>query len=481
MNSNVDLYWDWKEIEETEHGFPLGPDDRTRASFGIQFGRDWITKNTLADTADTETHNTVTGSLSGLADWFVENWVDLHWEIYTPFEKAPAGVESDGLVFPSIREADERWPSFTDSSDSSSENKAIANWQHRHIVGHATSDIALPSIAIVPEFQHVIVEVEGLPDSFRSTLEFVPPDEEQFPARFVFRKTEFFSAFGQLVRAVIDRAEEFDKTEHWAEWLSERWEAAKMAEKDPKERLRAMLEPAWADAVFDLQESNSRVAEGMQSLLIDCELPEKPNGEFNELSEIVRDTVSDSGNGAGWKDIRYSVSERVPPYTQGYDLATYLRKVLDLGAEPIQNLQKLLEKLDLEVETPIDTELFRTAFCADTSGKGKILRSSTKPRMRGIAGSRFAIAAALGRLLFAKSQDANEVFCGGHGSHSRWLETKRANAFAIEFLMPKDGIAEKVGERATDTEISHLADDYGVSREAAKWHAYNRGFAEAPE
>lgn len=148
---------------------------------------------------------------------------------------------------------------------------------------------------------------------------------------------------------------------------------------------------------------------------------------------------------------------------------------MGIGERPILDFDKLLGDLDIIVKDPRDTNLFRTAVCAPSRGHASILRSASDPRMQTNHGNRFAIAAAVGRLFWAAAGHARTVapICAAHGDYSRYSETRRANAFAAELLLPMQTLRKALGEKATADQVATLAEDYGMSRAAARWHAHN--------
>ena len=90
--------------------------------------------------------------------------------------------------------------------------------------------------------------------------------------------------------------------------------------------------------------------------------------------------------------------------------------------------------------------------------------------MGGELGSRFAITSALGRLLW-QSRSTEKHICVAQGDQAMLSQSRRAHAFAAEFLLPHETV-ENV--RPDDfAAIGRLSERYSISRSAAKWHVYN--------
>jgi Zn-dependent peptidase ImmA (M78 family) len=86
-------------------------------------------------------------------------------------------------------------------------------------------------------------------------------------------------------------------------------------------------------------------------------------------------------------------------------------------------------------------------------------------------GHRFACAAALGRLLWQSRNSNSQMICGAQGDHAMLSHTRRSNAFAAEFLLPRE-VVENVDYRDSKS-ISRLSQEFSISQSAAEWHTYN--------
>jgi hypothetical protein len=242
-------------------------------------------------------------------------------------------------------------------------------------------------------------------------------------------------------------------------------------------RLELMLGKLSATAIRGLEREAPETAFGLKNLLVDCPII-SDKSEFSRVQSVVQEDLATGGDIPRWRQVEVeNVSVTEPVYEQGYHLARLLRTRLGLGTGPIIDFAtRVLNDLDVVLDSPRETRLFRTAVCAPPRGKAHILRSSSDPHMGHLTAARFAIAAALGRLLWSASVPEDRPVCAAHGDYARLIQTRRANAFAAELLLPSAAVESRLGPLPTDDQIADLAERYGISRSAARWHVHNAGF-----
>ena len=71
-----------------------------------------------------------------------------------------------------------------------------------------------------------------------------------------------------------------------------------------------------------------------------------------------------------------------------------VRQNIGLGMRPIRELGETLGRLDVKVESDLDTSLFRVAVCASKGHVAHVIPSSKDERMGYLTSSRFAILSA---------------------------------------------------------------------------------------
>lgn len=132
-------------------------------------------------------------------------------------------------------------------------------------------------------------------------------------------------------------------------------------------------------------------------------------------------------------------------------------------------LGPVLGELDLDLTRFVSSGLFRSAVVVGADGRGELLVSTDDELTRRMAPARFAICAALGRLL-GDGAGGEAAYGAAHGPQARLFETQRANAFAAELLLPLAALRA----HGPAPDIEKLSEDFGISRTAARWHVQNR-------
>ena len=252
----------------------------------------------------------------------------------------------------------------------------MADWQHRHLFGHATSDLALPSITIVPEDNSVVLAVGGLPSELGATVDFQLTSET--PGRtsiYVVRKIDFREEAANFVENTLAHAASMGKHKEWVAWLTARWVEAKLDESNPARQLFWMIGELCARRVQELEPNRPEMASGLRQLLLDCPvISRKP--QLFPLEDIVDRYAVGNGLGSlgnrvpGWQTIAAgAVSTSQPEFAQGYRLAHIVRQKLNLSDRPIRELSDVLGQLDVKLESHCDTDLFQTAGCVPEESK----------------------------------------------------------------------------------------------------------------
>ena len=165
-----------------------------------------------------------------------------------------------------------------------------------------------------------------------------------------------------------------------------------------------------------------------------------------------------------------SINTSGPEYLQGgHRLARVFRQRAGLGNRPLLDFVRVLREWGVVLDQAIPTALFRTAVCAPSRGIAHLMLSSTDPRMEHLTANRFALAAALGRLLWAALlRTVTSPVGAAHGDYSRLTQSRRANAFAAELLLPSEAVRAALRPNAGADEVTDLAEMYGISRSAIK-------------
>jgi hypothetical protein len=457
--SRLNVVVEWQPPDAEQDAF--GPERATWARLSIVLDGDPITVTHPADLyARVEEDTTwVLGPMSGLAEWIVDNWVRVLWEIPTPFPKTvPLG--SARRTVPSLRDAYQGWREYHDRDVVPDE---IAVWQHRHTLGHGTSDVALPSIVFIPEDRTIGIAVDHIPPALEPTVRFTAPsstggwpaDPKWLP------RDDVAISLRRFVDETISQATSDSAAKDWARWLRERWTSAQRIADDVEMRRQfefgAVVAGHWKSIEAKLRGATPAIV----GLLHDS----PAIADVQVLDALARMIPPIRGGRARMVDLG-ARDPALPPHEQGYRLAARARAHLNRGDEPLMDIARAVGEFGLEVHSVSSNRLFRSAIVV-VDGTSRVLHATDDPSNKGVAPTRFAIAAALGRFLGDHRSPRATVFGAAHGSHSRVLPTRVANAFAAEFLLPVGAIRGSV-----DTET--LCDEYGISRSAASWHIHNR-------
>lgn len=473
------------DVEYLDDGPPELPEDTTAARLAMYSNDECLTRNRsrhrrlrLTDASDF-----VLGPTAGIADWLIDNWAPIFWETHSPYPKGMIdGMQSKRIgtaqTETSLTPYLDRNGKYLSMSSLDFDEVASADWIHRHQLGHASSNLAIPSIVLTPEDQTVLVTVDRIPFSMQASVEFLGPlGMDRGPSQFVVEKKSLHYTLKGFVDGAIERAESVGGYEYWTEWLQERWVAAQEEEQNVGRRLHWMLGDLGGSRVEELRGENPRLSDGLKQLLLDSKLVGRTS-DLRQAEELVGDyalkvdSVIDKGQQPGWQLVAQDIVPRFSQeYAQGYQLARMVRRKLALGNKPIVNLSGTFKRLDVEIEDDIESPLFRVAVCTMRGKRAHIVPSNVDPRMASVPAHRFACATALGRLLWQARDNDQRIICAAQGDYAMWSQTKRANAFAAEFLLPREAV-EDLRRDSGDT-MASVSDQFGISRSAVEWHSYN--------
>jgi len=464
------------------------PEDVTEAHFAIYANHDCLTLNRRAGRSHLlSASESVFGPVAGLADWFIENWGPMIWESQTPFVKSrDIDVATGPETTSTIRENADEWSDFLEPAFAryAEEMEAIherllevrADWQHRHLLGHGCSDLAIPRILIVPEDRSTVLIVDGLPNGSGAPIDFLSPgNTPRHSTVLVVSKDTFRSEVKQFVEETIRQAKTADDFAPWANWLEERWATALQEEKDPRRRLKWMIGDLSAKRVHELQHSRPDLAISLEKILRDCPIVTDKR-ELTPVESLIDNYVTKTSSAVSerkltWQGFgRGSVDVSQPDYRQGYELARLARKRLGIADRPIRDLSEVLGRFGVNLEKECQSPLFRVAVCASKNAGAHIVPSSNDSRMRNIPGFRFGVSSGLGRLLWQGRSNPSQPICAAQGDHAMISQSRRANAFAAELLLPGEVIR---GLNPQSQEFLDRVEAYGVSRSAARWHLHN--------
>jgi Zn-dependent peptidase ImmA (M78 family) len=163
------------------------------------------------------------------------------------------------------------------------------------------------------------------------------------------------------------------------------------------------------------------------------------------------------------------------PYVEGYTLAGWLRRVLEIESTKFVDIEELLKRLRVPVhEIEIQDELLDAFACWGTRHGPVVVLNKAGRHAQSPPGRRSTLAHELCHLLIDRegALPLVEVLNG----RVPWRVEARARAFAAEFLLPRQR-ADEVSRHAADimSAVEELKSEYGVSREIAIRQIDNAG------
>jgi hypothetical protein len=447
----IDVDW----LDDPGVDIAFGPERVTWGRLQISIDGTVVTRHVVEEDRASGPEDGVVGGMSSLAEWVVDHWLSVFWEIRTPFPKI-LGLSAGRVPGPdAVRRG---------RVGEGIDPPRLASWQGRHVLGAASSELALPAITFLPEQRQVGVSVQIPPIDLGSTARFLDPglDEPVW-----LPKEDAIEEMRRFVEATMARARTDPGAATWASWIAARFEQVASRADNEAERRRSM----FGDLVADRWERD-RAALGpdigaYEGVLLDAEIVADDSDAEGLVQGIRHVAASPSGLVEDWKQVRPAAEHSSgPPYERGYRLAESARRHLREPDAPLTDLRHVLEELGVQVRVHDGTPLFRSACIRGRDGAPAVLVAKRHPFNASVAGNRFATAAALGRLL-AGGHAAGRAFGAAHGSQARWRATQEANAFAAELLLPLPAL------RSCGS-VEQLSERYGISRTAAERHRENR-------
>lgn len=443
--SSLRLEWDWLPARD-EQGL-CGPEIPTFASLEI-----WIDGTCLTTCRDkskiSEQRDYVLGPLSGLADWLVAHWMEILWQTHTPFPKARS--ENEGVP---------DYHSALNSDNYQIDIAAYGKWYACHCLGHAASDLALPTIFLIPEDTHVGI-AWAPPPSLGTSCTFLLGKDRGIAW---ITKDDLIAELERFVEAIIDQARKNPTTAPWADWLDNRFKGVVAKAYDLHERRKQLFGCLVADCWQDIESElgdNARIIDG---ILMDSHQIQAPE-HLTPLVSHVKKLASERVANPFWTSIHASIGEQMlPAFERGYRRAERVRNALELGDEPIE-FREVLEALQIGLRKIPGPPIARSAFMVSESGAAEISLFTAHPKFNRLGPKRFSLAAALGGLFASANQAV--PFGGANSDQARWIRAQEAKAFAAMFLLPATSVE-------SNRSLEQLVEDYGISRTAASWHIEN--------
>lgn len=176
-----------------------------------------------------------------------------------------------------------------------------------------------------------------------------------------------------------------------------------------------------------------------------------------------------------------SYNYNYPSYERGYELAKKTREMLEFdGTQPVESLKILLEE---ELAIPVVQQALNSRFAGATIANGNCrgIIVNEQGANANVWVRRMTLAHELGHLLWDPDTRLNKLTVDEYqGLENAYHDSKvdaveiRANAFAVAFLAPPEGIKDLVAQHDDGVEcINAVTSKYGISTTAAKYHVKN--------
>ena len=432
---NLRFDFDWIKAEGAK-GAELSA---TWASLKIRVGDSALTR--VFDVSAETVRDFVHVPLYPLAEWFAANWWFLKSEVQSP-------VKRDAPDFP-----------------------------RRHALAANREGYAFPRL-------------EAVPAGARTQLVWKSDAPRWLGVEFIERgdawvdSGEFQETCADFINQVIHRLAHFGITDTF---LQREWDAIRSADEDEARFCEAAAAIGWDPYALDDASRDLVIAISDQlGDLLDEALPaldaNNPKAESDDIERAVEDAKA---NGVPLERIRKSqrselgrgANHAISPWESGYDLARRLRRNLDIGDEPLSDMEKLADALEEDRDLldkaarPVES-LERVQMIDGVVHWNDDLPGFAFRRSGHESGQRFAFCRALGETLTSSS---DTLITRAHSERQQ-----RNRAFAAEFLAPSDGLMKMVATRpAVDaSDIDEIAERFGVSSLVVKHQIENHNLAQ---
>lgn len=179
------------------------------------------------------------------------------------------------------------------------------------------------------------------------------------------------------------------------------------------------------------------------------------------------------------KDENYG-NPSYPAYKVGYDLAHKTRKLLNISQDiPIKSLREICRKINIPY---MQAELSpRIAAVTVATDKTRCIIANIRGNNENPLIRRIAVAHELAHLLWDSDKNLQNLNINLYEDLETWnladlhFIEQRANAFAVEFLMPSQYIRDKKKNETLEDYIREIMITYGTSFISTKYHLQQNG------
>lgn len=162
------------------------------------------------------------------------------------------------------------------------------------------------------------------------------------------------------------------------------------------------------------------------------------------------------------------------PWESGYRIARLIRESFGLRPKDIIDVEKHISQLGVAIRTELLSDPNIRGVCVGAPAYiPLIIVNSGSPDASGPSGRRITLSHELCHLLFDRSRLRNLARFDWDAAENDRLLEMRANAFAVELLVPMEVLIKPDGTVMETSELPQIAADYAVSFAALEAHAQN--------
>jgi Zn-dependent peptidase ImmA (M78 family) len=186
---------------------------------------------------------------------------------------------------------------------------------------------------------------------------------------------------------------------------------------------------------------------------------------------------SDDNSFGGLRSLAKGINSHVDirePWESGYRLARLIRETLKLNTQDDIDLDALIRSLAIDIrEADFSDPVIRGVCVGAPAYKPLIIINRSSPDASGPSGRRITLAHELCHLLFDRSRLRNLARFDWDAPENDRLLEMRANAFAVELLVPMDLLVKADGSVLEESELLPITVSRRISLVALHWHVQN--------
>ena len=344
----------------------------------------------------------------------------------------------------------------------------VPAWWSRHAIRAA--DAELPNVFLERQVDDIVVSWDASPTPTRFYQ--VPTGEETFGVAVA------VSALRKLLADRLKSAQfEPAKREKFVTVLSKDAEAGYAAVM----HYNSAIDDIWlARHGFSPEDAQELATSGISrhpvvGLLRSSQGSSMTAADFDSLLRMLK--PGSAHDFAKLREVAKGLSPAIDvrePWESGYELARLVRERLRFDPSEYIDIEDVTQKMGVEVQDTTFGDSAILGLCVGTPGYFPlVVLNSSCEDVTGVSGRRVTLAHELCHLLFDRAGLRSLARFEGGGADSDRLIEMRANAFAVELLVPMATLVGDNGVVVDDARLKDIAEGQKVSFHALEQHAKN--------